>query len=60
MTYVMEKVQKDGLEVIWCNARVERKRFYERFGMSETHKRFQRKGVSYVVMEKDLLEGIKK
>ena len=37
---------------IWCNARAGKTHFYERFGMVQTERRFEKGGISYVIMEK--------
>lgn len=49
---IMSIAQENKLSKIWCNARVEKSSFYEKFGMKATDKTFEKGGVSYVIMEK--------
>lgn len=49
---IMLIAQENKLSKIWCNARVEKSSFYEKFGMQTTKKTFEKGGVSYVIMEK--------
>ncbi len=44
--------QEEGVKKIWCNARVEKSKFYERFGLKSTDKTFEKGGIHYVIMEK--------
>jgi len=37
---------------VWCNARTDKTHFYERFGMVQTGRKFEKGGISYVIMEK--------
>lgn len=39
---------------VWCNARTDKTHFYERFGMVQTERRFDKGGISYVIMEKTI------
>ncbi|MFK7972261.1 MAG: GNAT family N-acetyltransferase [Bacteroidia bacterium] len=43
---------KRKVEKVWCNARVDKTSFYERFGMTQTSERFTKAGIHYVIMEK--------
>lgn len=52
---VFRIVQEKGLKTIWCNARVSKINFYMKFGMLATPKRFDKGGIEYVIMEKELL-----
>ncbi|WPO78945.1 GNAT family N-acetyltransferase [Flavobacterium sp. KACC 22761] len=36
---------------IWCNARTNKKAFYEKFGMIDTHKVFIKEGQEFTIME---------
>lgn len=51
---IMSIAQENKLSKVWCNARVEKSSFYEKFGMKATVKIFEKGGVSYVIMEKAL------
>ena len=51
---IIEKAKKDNLNKLWCNARLDKSKFYEKFGFTETDKQFEKCGVSFVIMEKML------
>ncbi len=50
-------LEQRGISRIWCNARVDKTSFYERFGMAKTPKRFKKGGIEYIIMEKFLNEN---
>lgn len=52
LNYLFEWLTEQGVTRIWCNARIEKCGFYERFGMVKTDETFQKGGKDYVVMEK--------
>ena len=52
---IIDLVKKEGVRKLWCNARVEKSKFYERFNLKTTDKKFEKGGIEYVVMEKLLL-----
>jgi len=45
-------IKKEGIRKLWCNARVEKLKFYERFNLKPTDKKFEKGGIEYVIMEK--------
>lgn len=49
MTIVSNKKE---IKSLWCNARVDKTVFYERFGMTQTTRKFAKEGIDYVIMEK--------
>ena len=55
---IIELVQKEGIKKLWCNARVEKSKFYERFNLKSTDKKFVKGGIEYVIMEKTLEDVI--
>ncbi len=50
--YIIGLAKNRGLSKIWCNARMEKSGYYEKFGLVKTNKHFSKKGIDYVVMEK--------
>lgn len=52
LNFVMALAESQGIQRIWCNARVHKKVFYEQFGMKSTLEAFDKDGASYVIMEK--------
>jgi len=50
--YVIDVAKNKGLSKIWCNARIEKADYYEKFGLVKTDKQFSKKGIAYIVMER--------
>ncbi|AFL85403.1 acetyltransferase [Belliella baltica DSM 15883] len=55
LVYMIGYVQKKKISKIWCNARVAKVDFYSGFGLTTTKQTFQKSGMDYVVMEKNLI-----
>ncbi|WP_241489683.1 GNAT family N-acetyltransferase [Lacinutrix algicola] len=49
---IIDLIQKEGIRRLWCNARVEKSKFYERFNLKPTNEKFKKGGIEYVIMEK--------
>ena len=49
---IIDLIKKEGIRKLWCNARVEKSKFYERFNLKPTNKKFKKGGIEYVIMEK--------
>ncbi len=49
---IIEVVHKKGVKKLWCNARSEKSKFYERFHLNPTGKNFMKGGIEYLIMEK--------
>jgi len=49
---VIDLIKEDKITKLWCNARVEKAKFYERFGLKLTDKKFNKGGIDYVIMER--------
>ena len=52
LEHLMRVVAGKGIQLLWCNARIEKVAFYERLGMQHTSKRFSKGGKEYVIMQK--------
>ena len=52
LNYVFQYFENQGVKKIWCNARSEKKAFYQKLGMVETGVPFTKNGLSYLVMFK--------
>lgn len=50
--YIIGIAKNKALSKIWCNARIEKAGYYEKFGLVQTKQRFSKKGIDYVLMEK--------
>lgn len=51
LQYIFKAAQEKKLKKIWCNARAEKKKFYEKFGMADTGAAFTKAGQEFVIME---------
>lgn len=54
MSYILDFVTQQGKTSIWCNARLTATDFYKKFQFDETDQTFTRKGIDYIIMEKQL------
>lgn len=54
LTYLFTKLATLNVQKIWCNARVDKASFYERFGLVKTERYFSRGKIRYVIMEREL------
>ncbi|OXA77669.1 GNAT family N-acetyltransferase [Flavobacterium frigidimaris] len=51
LKHILKLAKNKGLRKIWCNARSNKKSFYERFGMIETGETFVKSGQKFSIME---------
>ena len=51
LEHLIKEAQSRGVRRLWCNARVDKTGFYERFGMTTTDHTFSKGGIDYVIME---------
>lgn len=51
LKHLFEEAKAHKIKHLWCNARVDKAGFYQRFGMKETNQRFTKGGIDYVIME---------
>ncbi|MFB9076777.1 GNAT family N-acetyltransferase [Flavobacterium procerum] len=51
MNYILEFAKSSNLKKVWCNARTNKKSFYEKFGMRDTNRVFSKAGQEFTVME---------
>ncbi|WBX76220.1 GNAT family N-acetyltransferase [Tenacibaculum ovolyticum] len=49
---VINLIKEEKIARLWCNARVEKANFYERFDLKLTDKKFNKDGIDYVIMER--------
>lgn len=54
LEYIIDLVAKEKINKLWCNARVEKSKFYEKFGLIATDKTFMKGEIEYVIMEVNL------
>lgn len=55
---IVDLIQKEGIRKLWCNARVEKSKFYERFNLKSTDEKFEKGGIEYVIMERTFASRI--
>ena len=53
LSFIMQDLTSRNITRIWCNARINRSRFYEKFGLVKTDTSFMKGGIEYVIMEKN-------
>lgn len=51
LNYILQLAEDNGLRKVWCNARSNKKLFYEKFGMTDTGKTFFKSGQEFTIME---------
>ena len=51
---IINIAEHNNLNRLWCNARIDKSKYYTNFGMNLTDKKFVKGGVEYVIMEKNL------
>ena len=51
LNYIFEIAREKGVKRVWCNARLDKSKFYEKFGLRNTDERFVKDGIEFVIME---------
>lgn len=51
LNFIIELGKKENVSALWCNARLNKKSFYEKFGMHEINERFEKDGIAFTIME---------
>ncbi|MFQ6602513.1 GNAT family N-acetyltransferase [Flavobacterium sp. C3NV] len=51
LNYILELAKEKNLNKMWCNARTNKKTFYEKLGMKDTHKTFVKANQEFTIME---------
>ncbi len=55
--HVMTAAAVSGATAIWCNARKDKTAFYEKFGLVKAAEEYERDGIQYIIMRKQLTAG---
>lgn len=50
LNHIFKIAKEKDLKKVWCNARTNKKSFYEKFGMIDTHQIFIKEGQEFTVM----------
>jgi len=56
LQHVIHWAQTNGMKSIWCNARKPAAGFYEKFGMVRNGPGWQKNGIEFIKMEKNLVQ----
>ncbi|GAB5524156.1 MAG: GNAT family N-acetyltransferase [Roseivirga sp.] len=51
LSHLIDQAKLKAVKHLWCNARIDKSAYYERFGMVKTETTFSKGGIGYVVME---------
>jgi len=51
LKYILKFAKNKKIEKVWCNARSNKKSFYEKIGLIDTHKTFAKAGQEFTVMQ---------
>lgn len=51
LEYVLKLAKEKDLKKVWCNARTNKKSFYEKFKMIDANKTFTKSGQEFTIME---------
>jgi GNAT superfamily N-acetyltransferase len=51
LKYILDLAKEKKLSKVWCNARTNKKSFYEKFKMTDTHKTFIKAEQEFTIME---------
>ena len=54
LQYVMDWAEENKMKTIWCNARLSATRLYEKFGMQQVGNSWEKYGIEFIKMEKQL------
>ena len=52
MKWMLSYAKDVKLDKVWCNSRIDKVDFYEKFGFTKTDKTFNRDGYEYIIVEK--------
>lgn len=51
LSHLLKELSSMSIKKVWCNARIDKAGYYERFGLAKTVKHFARGEIQYVIME---------
>lgn len=51
LKYILQFAKEKNIKKVWCNARSNKKSFYEKFGMKDTFKTFMKARHEFTIME---------
>ncbi len=51
LNFIIQEAKNKGIKKLWCNARTDKKDFYEKFGLTDTNNGFIKSGIAFTIME---------
>lgn len=54
LEHVISEVKSMNINTLWCNARLDKTQYYEKFGLSKTKKTYVKGGIDFVILEKNI------
>lgn len=54
LKYILALAKDKQLKKVWCNARTNKKEFYEKFGLKDTQQTFTKAGQEFTIMKMSL------
>lgn len=54
LTFLMSEIETMNINKIWCNSRVDKTKFYESFELKKTRNTYNKGGIDFVILEKNL------
>ena len=52
LNHIISEVKNKAIKRLWCNARIDKTKFYEKFGLKKTMETFSKGGIDFVILEK--------
>ncbi len=54
LNHIMDIVSQKPIKELWCNARIDKSDYYERFGLLKTSKTYIKGGIDFIIMSKSI------
>lgn len=54
LNHVISEAKSKGVKRLWCNARTDKTKFYEKFGLAKTKETFTKGGIDFVILERHI------
>jgi predicted GNAT family N-acyltransferase len=51
LEHLISVLHQQNITKIWCNARIDKVHYYQRYGLKQTDKTFSKGGIDFVIME---------
>lgn len=52
LLHLIAIAEKENIKKLWCNARLDKTDYYEKFGMTKTNKTYVKENLKFVILEK--------